>query len=55
MPPDPLAGSGFALVWPFHGHIALQTTLNTPLATPLEDVTQMRQNVTYTQDYVWVC
>ena len=29
------AGSGFAFVWPFHGHIALQTTLRTPLATPL--------------------
>ena len=35
--PDPLAN--FALVWPFHGHIALQTTLSTPLATHLNFTT----------------
>ena len=29
-PQIPLAGSGFALVWLLHGHIALQTTLSTP-------------------------
>ena len=37
---DPLAGPGIALAWPFHGHIALQTTLSAP--TPLHVAQSMR-------------